>query len=202
MGSPTSSGPKLFFEEGDLIDWLWVTCQLLCGSRGWSDSTVDRDGEQVVRKEWGQHFLFTMSREIKRKVTMDCIPQVCDFADVFPDEFPGLPPHREIDFSIDLYPGTDPISVAPFQMAPIELKELKLQLQELQSKGFIRPSTSPWGAPVLFVKKKDGTLWLCVDYRKLNRVTVKNKYPLPRIEDLFDQLNGACYFSKIDLRSG
>ena len=87
-------------------------------------------------------------------------------------------------------------------MAPIELKELNLQQQELQGKGFIRLSTSPWGTPVLFVKKKDGTLRLCVDYRKLNRATVKNKYPLPRIEDLFDQLNGACYFSKIDLRSG
>ena len=107
-----------------------------------------------------------------------------------------------MDFSIDLYPSTDPISVAPFRMAPVELKELNLQLHELQGKGFIRPSTSPWGAPVLLVKKKDGTLRLCADYRKLNRVTVKNKYPLPRIEDLFDQLNGACYFSKIDLRSG
>ena len=143
-----------------------------------------------------------MPREIKRKVTMDCIPQVCDFADVFPDVLPGLPPHREMDFSIDLYPGTDPISIAPFRMALVELKELNLQLQELQGKGFIRPSTSPWGALVLFVKKKDGTLRLCVDYRKLNRVTVKNKYPLPRIEDLFDKLNEACYFSKIDLRSG
>ena len=127
-----------------------------------------------------------MSGDSKRKVGVDCIQQVCAFADVFPDELPGLPPHREIDFSIDLYPGTDPISVAPFQMAPVELKELNLQLQELQGKGFIRLSTSPWGAPVLFVKKKDGTLRLCVDYWKLNRVTVKNKYPLPRIEDLFD----------------
>ena len=87
-------------------------------------------------------------------------------------------------------------------MAPLELKELNIQLQELQSKGFIRPSTSPWDAPILFVKKKDGSLRLCVDYRKLNRVTVKNKYSLPQIDDLFDQLCGACYFSKIDLRSG
>ncbi|WKA06026.1 hypothetical protein VitviT2T_023954 [Vitis vinifera] len=87
-------------------------------------------------------------------------------------------------------------------MAPLELKELKTQLDELLGKGFIRPSTSPWGAPVLFVKKKDGTLRLCIDYRKLNRVTVKNKYPLPRIDDLFDQLKGAKYFSKIDLRTG
>ena len=85
-----------------------------------------------------------------------------------------------------MYPGIDPISIAPYRMAPVELKELNIQLQELQSKGFIRPSTSPWGAPILFVKKKDGSLWLCVDYRKLNRVTMKNKYLLPRIDDLFD----------------
>ena len=89
-----------------------------------------------------------------------------------------------------------------FRLAPAELKELKEQLQELLDKGFIRPSTSPWGAPVLFVKKKDGTLRLCIDYKELNKVTVKNKYPLPRIDDLFDQLQGAQYFSKIDLRSG
>ena len=103
-----------------------------------------------------------------------------------------------MDFSIELYPGTDPISIAPYRMAPVELKELNIQLQELQSKGYIRPSISHWGALVLFVKKNDGSLRLCVDYRKLNRVTVKNKYPLPRIDDLFDQLCGACYFSKID----
>ena len=107
-----------------------------------------------------------------------------------------------MEFSIDLYPGIDPITIAPFRMAPVELKELNLQLQELQGKGFVRPSTSPWGAPVFFVKKKDGTLQLCVGYRKLNRVMVKNKYTLPRIKDLFDQLNGACYFSKIDLSYG
>ena len=95
-----------------------------------------------------------------------------------------------------------PISIAPYRMAPMELKELKKQLEELLDKGFIRPSTSPWGAPVLFVKKKDGSLRLCIDYRQLNRITVKNKYPLPRIDDLLDQLKGATVFSKIDLRSG
>ena len=94
------------------------------------------------------------------------------------------------------------MSRAPYRMAPMELKELKSQLQELLDKGFIRPSVSPWGAPVLFVKKKDGTLRMCIDYRQINKVTVKNKYPLPRIEDLFDQLKGASVFSKIDLRSG
>ena len=127
---------------------------------------------------------------------------VCEFFDVFPKEFPCLPPHRKMDFFIELYLGTDPISIAPYRMTPVELKELNIQLQEFQSKGFIWPSTSPWGAPVLFVKKKDGSLRFCVDYRKLNKVTVKNKYLLPHIDDLFDQLCGACYFSKIDLRSG
>jgi len=107
-----------------------------------------------------------------------------------------------LEFAIELLPGTNPISKEPYRMAPTELEELKKQLQELLDKGLIQPSVSPWGAPVLFVKKKDGSLRLCMDYRELNRVTVKNKYPLPRIDDLFDQLAGATVFSKIDLRSG
>ncbi|KAL0311461.1 UNVERIFIED_CONTAM: Transposon Ty3-G Gag-Pol polyprotein [Sesamum angustifolium] len=111
-------------------------------------------------------------------------------------------PLGEVDFTIETLPGVAPISIAPYRMAPVELQELKKQLEELLEKGFIRPSTSPWGAPVLFVKKKDGSMRLCVDYRQLNRVTVKNKYPLPRIDDLLDQLKGATTFSKIDLRSG
>ncbi|XP_074373866.1 uncharacterized protein LOC141714233 [Apium graveolens] len=110
--------------------------------------------------------------------------------------------HREIEFAIDLEPGTEPVSKAPYRMAPVEMKELARQLQELLEKGVIRPSVSPWGAPVLFVKKKDGSLRLCIDYRELNKLTIKNKYPLPRIDDLFDQLKEAKYFSKIDLRSG
>ena len=113
-----------------------------------------------------------------------------------------MPPDRDIDFCIDLEPGTRPISIPPYRMAPVELKELKAQLQELLNKGFIRTGASPWGAPVLFVKKKDGSFRMCIDYRQLNKVTIKNKYPLPRIDDLFDQLQGACVFSKIDLRSG
>ncbi|WRX08486.1 Reverse transcriptase domain - like 6 [Theobroma cacao] len=127
---------------------------------------------------------------------------VKEFVDVFPEELPGLPPEREIEFCIDLIPETRPISIPPYRMAPAELKELKDQLEDLLDKGFIRPSVSPWGAPVLFVKMKDGSLRLCIDYRQLNKVTVKNKYPLPRIDDLFDQLQGAQCFSKIDLRSG
>ncbi|KAL0404877.1 UNVERIFIED_CONTAM: Transposon Ty3-G Gag-Pol polyprotein [Sesamum radiatum] len=134
--------------------------------------------------------------------TLEEIPVVRDFREVFPDDLPGLPPHREVDFAIETLPGVSPISIAPYRMAPVELQELKKQLEELLEKGFIQPSISPWGAPVLFVKKKDGSMRLCVDYRQLNRVTVKNKYPLPRIDDLLDQLKGATTFSKIDLRSG
>ena len=122
--------------------------------------------------------------------------------EVFPEELPGLPAEREILFEIELLPGTAPVSKAPYRMAPAELKELQTQLQELLDKGFIRPSHSPWGAPVLFVKKKDGTFRMCIDYRELNKVTIKNKYPLPLIDDLFDQLKEASVFSKIDLRSG
>ena len=126
---------------------------------------------------------------------------VCEYEDVFPNYLTGLPLHKDVDFVIELHPGTSPISKTPHRMAPIELQELKVQLQELLDKGFIRPSTSPWGAPVLFAKKKDKTLQLCIDYRQLNRVTVKNRYPLPRIDDLFDQLKGARVYSKIDLRT-
>src|SRR3989442_1410856 len=130
------------------------------------------------------------------------IPVVREFPDVFPEELPGLPPDREVDMTIEVVPGTAPIFVTLYKMALLELEELKKQLQELLDKGFIRPSVSPWGAPVLFVKKKDGTMRICIDYRRLNQVTVKNKYPLPRMDDLFDQLQGAKVFSKIDLRSG
>ncbi|WVZ89365.1 hypothetical protein U9M48_035783 [Paspalum notatum var. saurae] len=131
------------------------------------------------------------------------IPVVCEFPDVFPEELPGLPPDRDVEFKIDLVPETAPISRRPYRMAQDELKELKTQLQEQLDKGFIRPSSSPWGCPALFVEKKDqGGKRLCVDYRPLNAVTIKNKYPLPHIDILFDQLAGAKVFSKFDLRSG
>jgi hypothetical protein len=130
------------------------------------------------------------------------IPVVYDYPDVFPDELPGMPPDRDIEFVIELQPEIAPISKRPYRMLPAELAELKKQLQELLDKGFIRPSTSPWGCPALFVKKKDESLRLCVDYHPLNAVTIKNKYPLPRIDVLFDQLVEAKVFSKIDLRSG
>jgi hypothetical protein len=135
-------------------------------------------------------------------VKLEDIPVVCEYLDVFPDDLPGMPPDRDIEFIIELQPGTAPISKRPYRMPPNELAELKTQLQDLLDKGFIRPSASPWGCPALFVKKKDNSLRLCVDYRPLNAVTIKNKYPLPRIDILFDQLAGAKVFSKIDLRSG
>ena len=137
-----------------------------------------------------------------KQPSIEEIPVVCKFTDVFPEEITGLPPDREVDLAIELMPGTAPISRAPYRMAPLELKELKEQLQTLLDQGFIRPSVSPWGAPVLFVRKKDGSMRLCIDYRMLNHATVKNRYPLPRIDDLFDQLSLAVVFSKIDLRSG
>jgi hypothetical protein len=130
------------------------------------------------------------------------VPVVNEFPDVFFEELPGMPPDRDIEFMIELKPDTTPIYKTPYRMATPELAKLKEHIKELLEKEFIRPSSSPWGAPMIFVLKKDGTQRLCVDYHTLNEVTVKNKYPLPRIDDLFDQLCGACVFSKIDLRSG
>ncbi|GJW87561.1 putative nucleotidyltransferase, ribonuclease H [Tanacetum coccineum] len=130
------------------------------------------------------------------------IPVVRDFTDVFPEDLSGLPPQRQVEFRIDLVPGATPVMKSPYRLAPSKMQELSGQLQEFQDKGFIRPSHSPWGAPMLFVKKKDGSFCMCIDYRELNKITIKNRYPLPKIYDLFDQLQGACYFSKIDLRSG
>jgi hypothetical protein len=136
------------------------------------------------------------------KFVGDNIRVVRDFPNVFPEELPGMPPDREVEFVIDLLPRTAHISKRPYKMSVEELKELKKQLTELQEAGYIRPSSSPCGAPVLFVQKKYGSQRMCVDYRSLNDVTVKNKYPLPRIEDLFDQMRGVRVFSKIGLQSG
>jgi hypothetical protein len=130
------------------------------------------------------------------------IPVVCEFPDVFLEDLPELPPERDVEFVIELKLGTAPISRRSYRMPPNELAELKTQLQDLLEKEFIRPSSSPWRCPAIFVKKKDQSLLMCVDYRPLNEVTIKNKYPLPRIDLLFDQLTEAWVFSKIDLRSG
>jgi len=153
-----------------------------------------RDGAQC-------YVIFTYL-EVEGGETTSVILVVQDFEDVFLEEVPGLPPRREVEFSIDLVLGTGPVSMAPYRMAPAELVELKKQIEELMVKQFIRPNTSPWGAQVLLVKKKDGSSRLCVDYRQFNKMTIKNNYPLLRIDDLMDQLHGSAVFSKIDLRSG
>ena len=156
---------------------------------------------RIMRK--GCETFLTLILDSKRgQVDLEKIPIVREFPDVFLEELPGIPLEREVDLSIEIVPRIVPMSRAPYIMAPTELKELKSQLQELLDKGFIRPKVSPLGAPVLFVKKKDGTIRMCIDYQQINKVIVKNKYPMLRIEDLFDQLKGMGVLSKIDLRSG
>ncbi|GKC79548.1 putative reverse transcriptase domain-containing protein [Tanacetum coccineum] len=148
---------------------------------------------QVMKKE--------IENESEEKRLED-VPTVRNFLEDFPEDLPGLPPTRQVEFQIDLVPGAAPVARAPYRLAPTELQELSTQLQELSDKGFIRPNSSPWGAPVLFVKKKDGSFRMCIDYRELNKLTMKNRYPLPIIDDLFDQLQGLRVYSNIDLRSG
>ena len=156
---------------------------------------------KMLRKGCHGYLAFIVDRR-QEGTQLEDIPIVKEFPDVFPYDISGLPPDREIEFVIKLIPGTESISIPPYIMAPAELKELKAQLEEFLSKGFIQPSTSLWGAPVLVVKKKDGSLRLCIDYRQLNQATIRNQYPLPRIDELFDQLHGSQVYSKIDLRSG
>ncbi|GJT14772.1 putative reverse transcriptase domain-containing protein [Tanacetum coccineum] len=141
--------------------------------------------------ERGCHlFLAHVTEKEKSKKRLEDVPVICDFLEVFLDDLPGLPPSRQVEFKIDLVPSAAPVARAPYRLAPSKMKELSEQLKELLEKGFIRPSSSPWGAPVLFVKKKDGSFCMCIDYRELNKLTVKNRYPLSRIDDLFDQLQG------------
>jgi hypothetical protein len=173
-------------------------------------ATLNTD-QRTIRLSYNQEEIL-LSIPISTKITgrvyeaiipeVKDIPVVCEFPDVFPEDLPGFLPERDVEFVIELKPGTAPISRRSYRMPPNELAELKIQLQDLLSKGFIRPSSSPWGCPAIFVKKKDQTLRMCVDYRPLNEVTIKNKYPLPRIDILFDQLTRARVFYKIDLRSG
>ncbi|GKB53790.1 hypothetical protein Tco_0904543 [Tanacetum coccineum] len=139
--------------------------------------------EKIVRIPWRNKTLIIHDDGIQ------------DFPEVFPEDLPGLPPTRQVEFQIDLVPGATPVAWAPYRLASSEMKELSEQLKELSDKGFIRPSSSPWGAPVLLVKKKDGSFRMCIDYRELNKLTVKNRYPLPRIDDLFDQLQGSSVYS-------
>nr|GEX40393.1 putative reverse transcriptase domain-containing protein [Tanacetum cinerariifolium] len=147
-------------------------------------------GKKVVRIPYGNMMLIVESdkESNSKEKRMEDVPVIRNFPEVFPEEFPGLPPSRQVEFQIDLVPGVAPVARAPYRLAPSEMKESLVQLQELLEKGFIHPSSSPWGAPVLFVKKKDGCFRMCIDYRELNKLTVKNRYPLPRIDDLFDQL--------------
>ncbi|GJT99953.1 putative reverse transcriptase domain-containing protein, partial [Tanacetum coccineum] len=147
-------------------------------------------------------FMRSVRIPLQMRKNQEEIVVVRDFLEVFTDDLSGLPPIQEIKFQIELIPGVTSVAKSPYRLAPSELEELLGQLKELQDKGFIRPSSSPWGAPILFVKKKDGSFRMCIDYRELNKLTIKNRYPLPRIDDLFDQLQGSQFFSKIDLRSG
>nr|GEX93452.1 putative reverse transcriptase domain-containing protein [Tanacetum cinerariifolium] len=168
------------------------------------DYCIMKEGMSILRGRKSVPGMNNSEREMERSTTLPSqnIHVVREFPDVFPEELPSLPPVRQVEFQIDLITGTTPIARAPYRLAPSEMQELSNQLQELADRGFIRPSTSPWGAPVLFVKKKDGSFRMCIDYRELNKLTVKNRYPLPRIDDLFDQLQGLSIYSKIDLRSG
>ncbi|GJT76922.1 putative reverse transcriptase domain-containing protein [Tanacetum coccineum] len=147
------------------------------------------------------HVTMKETEDKSKEKRLEDVPIVWDFPDVFPEDLPGLPPTRQVEFQIDLIPGAAPVAQTPYRLAPSEMKELSEQLKELSDKGFIRPSSSPWGAPVLSVKKKDGSFRMCIDYRELNKPTVKNRYPLPRIDDLFYQLQGSSVYLKIDLRS-
>jgi hypothetical protein len=143
-----------------------------------------------------------MAIDSKEPDSLEIIKVVLEFPYVSPEDLSGMPPERKVEFAIELLLGTAPISKRAYRVSGPELVELKKQIDELSKKGYIQPSTSPWATPVLFVEKKDGTRRMCIDYQALNEVTIKNKYPLPRIEDLFYQLRGASVFSKIDLRSG
>jgi hypothetical protein len=163
-------------------------------------------GEEVIAelvspepRKGGCHHMVIYSSEAD---PLETIKVVSEFPDVFPKDLPGMPPKRKVEFAIELLPRTAPISKRAYRVSGLELVELKKQIDKLSEKGYIRPSISPWVALVLFVEKKDGNRRMCINYRALNEVTIKNKYPLPRIEDLFDQLRGASVFSKIDLRSG
>jgi hypothetical protein len=149
-------------------------------------------------EEGACHYLSVDSKEAN---LIEDIRTVSDIPDLFPEELLGMPPERKVEFAIELIPVTTPISKRAYRVSGPEFVELKKQIDELLEKGYIRRSTSPWAALVLFVEKKDGTKRMCIDYRSLNEVIVKNKYPLPRIEYLFDQLRGASVFLKIDLRS-
>jgi hypothetical protein len=204
------------------MDWL-ETHEVILNCKMKRLSLVDDEGHRrvIVEQNQGVSLRFVSSLQLQKSMRKGCkiyailelnekgvaeglehLPVVKEFADMFPEELPGMPPERELEFSIDLKPGIEPIARKPYRMSTPELQELKMQLKELLDLGLIHPSVSPWGAPVIFIRKKDGLWRLCIDYHQLNKATIKNQYPLPRIDDLFDQMKGATVFSKIDLRSG
>nr|GEY65261.1 putative reverse transcriptase domain-containing protein [Tanacetum cinerariifolium] len=172
---------------------------------GTFDVIIDMDclvEQDAVIMCGSQLFVAHVTEKEPQEKRIEDVPVIRDFLEVFPDDLPGLPPPWKVEFRIDLTPGAAPVARAPYRLAPSEMKELAKQLQELSKKGFIHPSSSPWGAPLLFVKKKDESFRMCINYRELNKLTVKNRYPLPRIDDLFDQLQGSSVYSKIVLRTG
>ncbi|KAI3708813.1 hypothetical protein L2E82_38286 [Cichorium intybus] len=206
----------------DVMDWLIPHhADIMCYERGVqlhlpNDKTLVVYGDKPnthlrivscikARKYLQKRYLAFLAHVVDEKKEVKSIgeiPEVCNFPDVFPEDLPGVPPARQIKFRIDLIPGAMPVEKAPYRLAPAKMQELSNQLNELLNKGFITPSFSPWGAPVLFVTKNDGSLCMCINYRELNKLTIKNRYPLPRIDDLFYQLQGSSYFSKFDFRSG
>ncbi|GJZ65605.1 putative reverse transcriptase domain-containing protein [Tanacetum coccineum] len=184
------------------MDWLSnYKAEIICHEKVVRIPLPDGKVLRVVGERPEEKARLLMSAKASDKKQEEIVV-VRDFPEVFPDDLSGLPPIREIEFRIELIPGATPVAKSPYRLAPSEMEELSGQLKELQDKGFIRPSSSPWGAPVLFVKKNDGSFRMYIDYKELNKLTVKNRYPLPRIDDLFDQLQGSQFFSKIDLRSG
>ncbi|GJX37056.1 putative nucleotidyltransferase, ribonuclease H [Tanacetum coccineum] len=184
------------------MDWLSNhKAEIICHEKVVRIPLLDGKVLRVLGERPKEKARLLMSTKASDKKQEEII-MVRDFPEVFSDDLSGLPPLWEIEFWIELILGAVPIAKSPYRLAPSKLEELLGQLKELQDKGFIRPRSSPWGAPVLFVKKKDGSFRMCIDYRELNKLTVKNRYPLPRIDDLFDQLQGSQFFSKMDLRSG
>ncbi|GJW07694.1 putative reverse transcriptase domain-containing protein [Tanacetum coccineum] len=197
-----ADGKKVEVDRIIRMDWLSQNkAMIVCHEKV---VEIPLEGSGILRVQ-GERTLGAAKALMNAKVDepkLSDISVVRDFIDVFPEDLEGLPPQRQVEFRIDLVPGATPVAKSPYRLASSEMQELFGQLQELQDKGFIRPSHSPWGAPVLFVKNKDGSFRMCIDYRELNKLTVKNRYPLLRINDLFDQLQGSRYLSKIDLRSG
>ncbi|GJT32312.1 putative nucleotidyltransferase, ribonuclease H [Tanacetum coccineum] len=184
------------------MDWLSkLRAKIVCFEKIFQIPLSNGENLEVHRERLEGNLKQLKTMKVNEPKLED-IPLVRDFPSVFPRDLSGLPPSHEVEFRIDLIPGVMPIAKSPYRLAPTEMQELSNQLKEIQDKGFIRPSSTPWGAPVLFVKKKDGSFRICIDYKELNKLTIKNRYPFLRIDDLFDQLQGSRYFSKIDLRSG